>query len=124
MWWLFRILLAIAFGGCAAGCVHEQQEDRTWYVGAVAPPDPRRVAECRSEQRAHAGWVFGGVAFGALAGAGATVGPLAKDDGLKVALGVEGAVAGLLAAASGGLASLEASLYAADDCQAVLTAAP
>jgi hypothetical protein len=124
MWAIFRVFVAIVFGSCAAACVHPSAIDRTWYVGATRAPDPSRVAGCRSEEVAHAGWTFGGVAFGALAGAGGTVAGLVDDKGAKVGLAIESALAGLLAAASGGLSSFEASLYAADDCQAVLTAAP
>jgi hypothetical protein len=102
------------------GCLHTGRFDRTWYVGAVAPPAPERVAACRSERAAHSDWVVAAGGFG-LVGTSAASSAAALPDRDKAALNVLAAVSAALSGFAALFVSKTADEYASDDCQEVLS---
>jgi hypothetical protein len=119
-----RLLLLVLALLTPCGCISTGRLARVWYVGASGPPSPARVEECRAELAQHNDWTVAAASLGVLAGSSASLEAVAGSQGTKTGLVVEAAVSGILAAVATSIAGTTGASYAADDCQAVLTAAP
>lgn len=103
------------------GCIREPARALV-ASPAVAPPSAASVRECEDLRWWHNAWT---IASTVLAGAGSAGGAVVASDndrGVREGAGIGAALAGMLAATSTLAAGIDASSFAARDCEAVLAA--
>lgn len=109
-------------GVLLVGCIHEPLAAHPLGgpANAPPPPDPARVASCKSTRSWHNAWVLAGTVFGGLSGAGGAADALSSDKGVQTGIGIGVISAGVLAAISSTAAGFTADSYATDNCQQIL----
>ncbi len=102
------------------GCIKEPVGVHLVGAAPTTPPDPARVASCKSTRTWHTIWVLSGSIFGGAAGAGGGAAAGFDNTNVKTGIAIGVAASGLLAAISTAAAGIEADQYSTDNCQQIL----
>ena len=122
LWFGLAVVLSMSSMGCIQmPAAHPRLGGA---LGAAPPPDPTRVASCKTTRSWHNFWVLAGSVFGGIGGAGGPITALTDDKNAQLDIGIGIGVAGVFALISTTAAGITADTFATDNCEQILQQAP